>query len=70
MNATRLTTILGVVQAVGVGVADYLMHTSMEGGALKQPTYWIGLIVAAAMGLKGYFTQGTEKSAQTSEQSH
>lgn len=60
MNTTRLTTILGIVQAIGVAVADYLTHTSMEGGAMKQPTFWIGLGIAAAMGLKGYFTKGIE----------
>jgi len=60
MNSTRLTTVLGVVQAVGVAVADYLTHTNMEGGALKQPTFWIGLAIAGAMGLKGYFTQGID----------
>ena len=65
MNTTRWTTILGIVQAVGVTVADYLTHTSMEGGALKQPTFWVGLVIAAAMGLKGYFTQGID--VKTSE---
>lgn len=60
MNTTRLTSILGIAQAIGVAVADYLTHTTMEGGALKQPTFWIGLGIAAAMGLKGYFTQGIE----------
>lgn len=60
MNTTRLTSILGIVQAVGVAVADYLTHTNMEGGALKQPTFWIGLAIAGAMGLKGYFTQGID----------
>lgn len=60
MNTTRFTTILGIGQAIGVAVADYLTHTTMEGGALKQPTFWIGLAIAAAMGLKGYFTQGID----------
>lgn len=60
MNSTRLTTVLGIGQAIGVAVADYLTHTNMEGGALKQPTFWIGLAIAAAMGLKGYFTQGID----------
>lgn len=60
MNTTKLTTILGIVQAIGVGVADYLTHTTMEGGALKQPTFWIGLLIAGAMGLKGYFTKGID----------
>jgi len=63
MNSTMMTTILGLVQAIGAAVLDYLMHNPMEGGALKQPTFWIGLIIAAAMGLKGYYTQGVEKPA-------
>ena len=72
MNTTKLTTWLGVAQAVGVAVADYLTHTNMEGGALKQPTFWIGLAIAAAMGLKGYFTQGIEvkKPEDVSTQDH
>lgn len=60
MNTTRMTTILGIVQAVGVSVVDFITHTNMEGGALKQPTFWVGLAIAAAMGLKGYLTQGIE----------
>lgn len=60
MNTTKFTTVLGIGQAIGVAVADYLTHTNMEGGALKQPTFWIGLAIAAAMGLKGYFTQGID----------
>lgn len=60
MTTTTWTTILGVTQAVGVAVVDYVTHTTMEGGALKQPTFWIGLVIAAAMGLKGYITKGIE----------
>lgn len=58
MNSTTLTTVLGIVMAVGTGVADYLVHAPMEGGAMKQPTYWLGLVIAIAMALKGYYTQG------------
>lgn len=64
MNNTKMTTVLGVIQAVGVGVIDYFTHTSMDGGALKQPTFWVGLVIAAAMALKGYLTQGIEQPAQ------
>lgn len=60
MTSTTWTTILGVVQAVAVATVDYVTHTNMEGGALKQPTFWIGLVIAAAMGLKGYLTKGIE----------
>lgn len=60
MSTTTWTTILGITQAIGVAVVDYVTHTTMEGGALKQPTFWIGLVIAAAMGLKGYITKGIE----------
>jgi hypothetical protein len=56
---TQWTTYLAIVQAVGTAIVDFVVHTPMDGGALKQPTFWIGLVIAAAMGLKGYFTQGT-----------
>jgi len=60
MTTTTWTTILGITQAIGVAVVDYVTHTNMEGGALKQPTFWVGLVIAAAMGLKGYITKGIE----------
>jgi hypothetical protein len=55
---TQWTTYLALIQAVGTAVVDFVVHTPMEGGALKQPTFWVGLVIAAAMGLKGYLTQG------------
>jgi len=69
MNSTTWTTVLGQVQAIGVAIVDYLTHTSMEGGALKQPTFWIGLVIAAAMGLKAYYTQGIHQPAPTPQPS-
>lgn len=63
MNSTTWTTILGVVQAVAVATVDYVTHTNMEGGALKQPTFWVGLVIASAMGLKGYLTKGIDATA-------
>jgi len=60
VTTTTWTTILGITQAVGVAVVDYITHTTMEGGALKQPTFWVGLVIAAAMGLKGYITKGID----------
>ena len=62
MNNTTLTTVLGLGQGIGTAVVDFLMHNPMEGGALKQPTFWVGLVVAALMGVKAYFTQGTAQS--------
>lgn len=63
MTTTTWTTILGITQAIGVAVVDYVTHTNMEGGALKQPTFWVGLVIAAAMGLKGYLTKGVDAPA-------
>lgn len=60
MDTNKLTTYLGIAQAIGVGVIDYITHTNMDGGAMKQPTFWVGLVIAAAMGLKGYYTKGIE----------
>lgn len=62
--SSRMITILGVAQAVGTALADFLVHTPMDGGALHQPTFYIGLVIAAAMGLKAYYTQGTPSSGQ------
>ena len=64
MNSTTATTILSLIQAAGVSVVDFLAHTTMDGGALKQPTFWIGLVIAAAMGIKGYLTQGTAPAGE------
>ena len=58
MNSTTLTTVLGLGQSTCTAVVDYLLHSPMEGGAIKQPTFWIGLVVAALMGVKAYYTQG------------
>lgn len=54
-NDTK-TTIIGTIMAVGTALADYLAHNPMEGGAAKQPTFWIMLVIAALMGLKGFYT--------------
>lgn len=58
MNSTTMTTVLGIAQAVGAEVVNYIVHNNMDGGAWSQPTHWIGLIVAALMGAKAYYTQG------------
>lgn len=60
MTHTTLTTVLGVVQAIGTASLDYFLHSPMDGGAVGQPTFWVGMVIAAAMGVKGYYTQGTD----------
>lgn len=60
ISKTTWTTILGIAQAGGTAAVDYLVHAPMEGGATEQPTFWLGLGVAALMAIKGYLTQGTD----------
>jgi hypothetical protein len=67
MNSTTLTTVLGIGQSIGVAVIDYITHSPMEGGVMKQPTFWIGLVVAALMGVKAYYTQGTPATPAVEE---
>jgi uncharacterized membrane protein len=57
MNTDKLTTVLGVIQGVGVAVGDYLVHAK-ETGAIEwtAPTFWIGLAVSVLMALKAYYT--------------
>jgi hypothetical protein len=54
-NDTK-TTYLGIIMAAGTALADYLAHLGPNGLDLKSPTFWIGIVIAACMGLKGWFT--------------
>lgn len=57
MNTDKLTTVLGVMQAVGVAVGDYFVHTKDTGSVdFHAATFWIGLAVATLMGVKSYYT--------------
>jgi hypothetical protein len=64
MTSTTLTTISGMVAAIGISIASYLATANMDGGSMKQPLFWIGLVTAAALGLKGYYTQGIPPAGQ------
>ena len=65
MNSSKLQTILGAVLAVVTALGDYLVHNPMDGGAFKQPTFYLGLVGAIAFALKGYYAQGTPPSGTT-----
>jgi hypothetical protein len=57
-NDTK-TTVLGLVTASGIALIDYLTHLGPEGLDIKSETFWIGLVIAGAMGLKGFYTNKT-----------
>ena len=64
MNKDTLTTILGVGQAAAVAAGTYL-GTAMDDGSVnyKSPVFWLGIIAAVVMGVKGYYTKGTDTLA-------
>jgi hypothetical protein len=64
MSKTMILTIVGCVMAALTAIADYLAHANMDGGAFKQPTFWIAIAVAAGMGIKGYLAQATPPAGE------
>lgn len=60
MNTTSLNTWLGAVQAAGTAILSYYI-TQNEDGSIDwhDPVLYIGGLVAVAMAVKAYFTQGT-----------
>lgn len=56
MNNDTKTTVIGAVMAVATALGDVLIHTTPDGLNIKSPVFWCGLVVAAGMALKGYFT--------------
>lgn len=64
MSKTQWLTIVGCVMGALTAIADYVAHMNMDGGSFKQPTFWIGLAIAAGMGIKGYLAQATPPAGQ------
>jgi hypothetical protein len=62
MKTDTLTTWLGVLQAVGVAVVDFVMTApdTADGSRWTNPMFWVGMIVAGLMAVKAYYTKGVE----------
>lgn len=56
MNNDTKTTVLGLIMAAGTALVDYFTHLGPNGLDVSSPTFWLGLVIAACMGLKGFFT--------------
>jgi hypothetical protein len=67
MKTDTLTTLLGVLQAIGVAVLDFVMTspTEADGSRLANPMFWVGIIVAALMAAKAYYTKGIDATSTT-----
>ena len=65
MKTDTLTTILGLLQAVGVAVVDFVVTAPSEpdGSRWTNPMFWVGAIVASLMAVKAYYTKGIEAPA-------
>ena len=65
MKTDTLTTWLGLLQAVGIAIVDVVMTAPAEpdGTRWTNPMFWVGIIVAALMAVKAYYTKGIETPA-------
>ena len=62
MTTDRLTTILAVGQAIATAAVTFYLSESADGTVnFKLPGFWLGMVIAVFMAVKGYFTnkQGT-----------
>lgn len=61
MDTTKMTSWLGLAQAVGIAVVDFYTTANADGSVnWSSPIFWVGLIVAVLVAVKAYFTQGTK----------
>jgi len=64
MQTDTLTTWLGVLQAVGVAIVNFVVTApaadAADGSRWTNPMFWVGMIVAALMAVKAYYTKGIE----------
>ncbi len=57
MNTDKITTWLGLGQAIVVAAITFYTTASAEGSVdLANPVFWAGLVAAAFMAVKGYYT--------------
>jgi predicted membrane channel-forming protein YqfA (hemolysin III family) len=62
MSSTTLTTVLGILQAAGIAIIDFVMTApeSPDGSRWTSPMFYVGLVVAALMAVKAYYTKGID----------
>ena len=60
MSTDKLTTYLGLAQAIGVAAVTFYTTSSEGSLSLSSPMFWVGMGVAVLMAVKGYFTNKTE----------
>ena len=57
MNTDKITNWLGVGQAIAIAVVDFYTTSNADGSiAWSSPIFWVGLIVAALVAVKAYYT--------------
>lgn len=63
MNKDTMSTVIGLILSVATGVGDYFAHAGPDGLDYSQPTFWIGLVIAALVAVKGYYMHKDPKPA-------
>ena len=58
MTQDQKTTLIGIVEAVAMGIFTYLM----TGGDPTTPGFWFGMLVAINQALKGYYTNKADRT--------
>lgn len=64
MNTDKLTTLLGLAQAIGIAAVTFYT-TSAEGSlSLTSPMFWVGLSVSILVAVKAYYTNKTDAAVK------
>lgn len=67
----KITTFIGVFEAVCLAVGDVLLHPAAHGAVgvdWTAPTFWLVLVIAIGRGLHGYYTnKGTATQVVTKQ---
>jgi predicted membrane channel-forming protein YqfA (hemolysin III family) len=61
MNTDKLTSWLGLAQAIGVAAVTFYTTENADGSIdWTSPMFYVGLGVSVLVAVKAYFTKGTE----------
>lgn len=65
MSTTTLTTVLGMLQAAGIAIVNFVMTAPADetGSRWTSPMFYVGMTVAALVAVKAYYTKGIETPA-------
>lgn len=67
MNTDKITNWLGLAQGIAIAVVDFYTTSNADGSVdWSNPIFYIGLVVAALVAVKAYFTNKPSEPAKPS----